>query len=633
MQKLFRLYDRYSQAVVAFILALYCLPLYFTLPLVRTLDGAWDRALNYCVSKDFVFGTDIIFAYGPLGYLSTRYGEFISPLQFVTYDVFVFTGFYYFFYRYLPPRKGWLYILFFGLLLMRAGNCSQVLFFLFTIYTTLFFLKDKISYFELIYCSLSGILLFFIKLNYGIISLALLLLVAAFLFVKDRKACIIYLTVSAIFFTVILFRVHIDVIHYIKYGLLLITNYEEALSLPVAAFQFPHIIAIALILLLLSVLIASAIKLRHAKTFGLHSVLSILLFCLSCFLFYKNGFTRADFWHWCDFFCIFPAFLVAAVVISGFAASVTGRLVAIIGIALSSYAIAYRDNSSELTWFGDDDIVFYESSISPIGYFSSMFTPPDASINPNFVFPPAKATLIGQQTMDILPFDNLQLIYNNQLNYLPRPSIQSAYCTTIDSLNGSWLASARRPQVLMLRNIDIDNRYSFWDESITKASIHLNYNYLDFMGRPEDTLAPMSYLILSSIPGSSRRPEFKPVKEITTAMNEMVRISFAETEAIYMQADIGYTTATSLSRFLSQAPALNITLYYDDGSSGTFRAIVPILRGPVLINKAVTNSMELKNFVSGNLRKNRNIVGFSFNPIATGFRPTVNVTFLKFTNY
>ncbi len=76
-----------------------------------------------------------------------------------------------------------------------------------------------------------------------------------------------------------------------------------------------------------------------------------------------------------------------------------------------------------------------------------------------------------------------------------------------------------------------------------------------------------------------------------------------------------------------------MTLFFSDGSRMQYRAIRPLLAAPVLINKAVTNSIELKNFMTGTLQQNRNITGISFNPITPGFEQKISLTFLKFSNY
>ena len=76
-------------------------------------------------------------------------------------DIFLFAGIFYFIYRYLAGGKGWFFILLPGLFFFRDVNYAQELFLIFIVFASLGF-KNNFSFaFETIYCSLSGVLLFF----------------------------------------------------------------------------------------------------------------------------------------------------------------------------------------------------------------------------------------------------------------------------------------------------------------------------------------------------------------------------------------------------------------------------------------------------------------------------------------
>src|ERR1035437_2641104 len=135
--------------------------------------------------------------------------------------MFLLYGFYYIFRKYLSQYKYWFFILLAAMLCFKASNYTQALFFVFIIFTVLNIHNNSRNYYELIYCTIAGILLFFIKVNYGIIVLFVLLGMALFLLIKNRKSFVVFLLVSVLFSGFICFYVRIDLINYVRYSLLL----------------------------------------------------------------------------------------------------------------------------------------------------------------------------------------------------------------------------------------------------------------------------------------------------------------------------------------------------------------------------------------------------------------------------
>ena len=56
------------------------------------LDPSWMIGINLARSNHLVFGKDIVFTYGPLGYLSTRLPIGVSSLHYVVWDVFLYSN-------------------------------------------------------------------------------------------------------------------------------------------------------------------------------------------------------------------------------------------------------------------------------------------------------------------------------------------------------------------------------------------------------------------------------------------------------------------------------------------------------------------------------------------------------------
>jgi hypothetical protein len=631
--KIILLLNKYKSGIAAFILSLYCLPYAFRAPISTTIDGAWESALNFSIAKKLTFGDQYVFTYGPLGFLSTRIGLYVSSIEFWVFDLFLFLGFYHLLYKFISGAKGWLWlvIVFFALAYMRTSNVAQVLFFLFAIYFCLNLLNKFSSYIELTCTALSGVLLFYIKINYGLVALPLLLLFGLLLLAKNRARFLIFAGITLCSFGIIAFCTHINVINYTKYGYELLAHFDEALYQSIGPYQFPFLLAVILILLLTGTLILSVIRLIKMREISSDKIICILILAGSCFLFYRNGFTRADL-HWREFFAIFPVLIVATVFLFGTSKLLFSKIAAIFSILVCYYSYVYRVADDKLLPVTVENLSGFPDIFSLRDYFFCQSGDYDNNILVT-TLPGDKRDLLGQHTVDVFPYDDLLLLHFNELNYLPRP-ITEAYTRSLDELNADHFCDKnRKPDFLLLQNYSFDSRYAFWDESVTKAAISLNYNYISFIEPHGDSIGPNSTLILRSKQDAQVHPVFDKIRQVTINMDDGYPIVFPDSEAIYMEADVRYSLWGKINRLLGNVPELSIILFFDNGAGQHDRAVCPIISGPVLINKTVRNSIELRNFFNRRLKYNRNITGFTFSPVTSGFEPEISVTFLKFSNY
>ena len=144
-----------------------------------SLDPSWSLALSYANENNFIWGKDIAFTYGPLGYLSTRIGWGINRDILLLFDVFYFLNFIYIFYYTFKNAVN----KFVALLIIVAvtltipyflgGGIALILFMFLIFWLKLSIDKPKIIYFSI--QTIFIVLLFFIKFNTGLISFGLFL--------------------------------------------------------------------------------------------------------------------------------------------------------------------------------------------------------------------------------------------------------------------------------------------------------------------------------------------------------------------------------------------------------------------------------------------------------------------------
>ncbi len=621
------------------IISVYALPILFTQLPDYSLEGSWKMTENYAIYKSFVFGKDIIFTYGPLGFLSTRNNEFINSFLIFLADLFLLIGICHILYKYASRQKGWLLVSFIAVLFLRTSNYTQVLFLLFSLYTALNFKNSGANSFELAFGSFAGILLFFIKLNYGLISFAFIAITMLLLLLKSPGKALFYLLLNVTFFGIICLCVHIDLAAYIKNSLLQVSAFDESGYRIIDAKQPQYPSALLLAGLFLLSAVNYFYKAIAKKSCTLPDSLFFITLAFAFFLFYKNGFTRADNSHYVYFFNIIPFFFLAVYILSGAGNKWAGKLVVLLSIVIPGYNLMLIQTEFDPARYP----AYFAGHLSTMTYFKGLFHPEKTAPDVARSIPPAPLNQIGNAKIDILTWET-SLLINNQLNYTPRPLFQSfmAYSGALDSVNAHHFFKPGRPEFILSQNFSIDGRYYFWDESFTNATIHLNYEVTDsfnFDGTKrlehhaiEDYFPYRSYLLLRAKKNAAMYPQFTPISNTWKNMGDTVQVNFDDTDAVYMTANIQYDLSGKMRRLFYQVPALNVTLFYDD-TCQDYRVVVPIIHSPVLINKAVIDNSDLANFYTGNLRRKRRIKAFCFHAVTGGIALRYQVSFMKLSNY
>ncbi len=625
-----RFWLRYSSCILAGILAFISLPPVFTVRIGAGLDNSWIRAINFAVNNHLVFGRDFLFTYGPLGFLNTRNSQYMGNFLLLAGDLFLLAGLYYILCKILANTKGWLFVLLIAVFLFKGAHYIEGLYLVFIVFVLMNLKNNFSNYFELIYCALSGVLLFFIKVNYGLVSTCLLMVAAILLLVKDRKTFLLFFPIVAILFISGCWLLYINIPGYIRSGTELIRYYDEAMRSDIQTFGFPFLSAISILILFLGFMFFYLVK--HIRVNTIFTITSVCLFSLSAFLLYKNGFTRSEYGHNASFFSVFPLFIACVFYILDFSKYETAKTFSSLIILVSSIHFV-------LPLFETKKPESIAGYINPAIYLEGIFENPVFTAPVNEKLSTGRLADIGKSTVDIFPHEIASLLINN-LNYSPRPVPQSyaAYSGYLDSLNARHFCNPGRPELLMMRNESIDNRYPFWDESATKAAIRLNYNYLDNLvfsnlARQFGKASMVNYLMLKAKTSAPVYPVFEKTAEQTIHFEERVSINFPDSIPVYMTVDMDYNALGLLIKYIYQPPAISMTLYPDSSVTLDYRIIKPIIKNPVLINKFIGDLAELKNFMAGNLKLNKDIKGFMLHSEAKYFKPEIKITYYRLANY
>ncbi len=625
--------------------SLLILPDHLVLQVQDLLDPSWHIALGMAVKQGLVFGQDFIFTYGPCGVLETKLLVALSKWQIFGFEVFVLILILYFIhlelkkYEYQPIA---FLTIFYVLYMSRWSNMVHWLPILF-FYSSIKFVLEERKHFLMI-SLLLAVLLFFIKVNYGLVLGMILGLILIFARIQNVLNWKEILSLSAIYGVLIvvfsqIFKVQLT--GYLQSSWHIIDAYNEAMYIPI---QFKSIRFWFSVLMIFTYSVI-LLKYLQDEKYQLKSIFISFLCAGYFFLIWKNGFVRADD-HRAEFLrlSVFP-FVFLLLIDAKWKGSKLGYVWAFFAPVIFYY-LAFVTYNQEYR-------IGLESFISPfrMNYFSEIFSNQDSKSEMKRIdgqlpyITPTKLNTIGNASVDIVPWE-ISEIYSNQLNYRPRPSVQSyaAYDLYLDSLNALKYRSKSSPEYIVFSLGTIDDRLPVWDESITKRTLfsHYELDTSDFKLPNKTQLLALKKCVPqadSLLIGSLHRytkiycedhesrissecsnrlksidyrnnlalllkKRTKPLVQniireecFDFKMNEKLLIKKTNNSQ-YLYLKTRYTWLGKLQRFLIQPPELMVELEYQNGGKKQFRAIKSILETGVLLNKQVDNNLDFASFLA-----------------------------------
>ena len=608
-------------------ISILCLCFYILLPSAFTafpghaLDPSWQIGLNMAVAQGLIFGKDFVFTYGPLGFFHTGLNILIWEGGLFLFHLFLIANAFYVLrlvIGLLDPKAYFFLVLFFlfiGDMLVYHPTILLFVFFIFYLAYTVFF-QNGIT---VILCSAIAILSFFIKLNTGLVLnlwFILLLLILAFLNGRQywlRNVGYLVIHLVALFLLAVLFKV--DVPGYLKASLHLIGAFNDAMMIYPPQESLLYALA-AISLLAVATLADLRYWLLNFKPFVL-----LIFIAGGTFILFKQGFVRAD-THRIEFFIYYPALfgviplftkpnhlkkITSAGFIAVFILSALGIQQMNPGLNLLAHLekIPYKNEwQNQKNYKGVIDYIFRKSL-------------EERSL------PPEVLTEIRGKSIDILPWEVSYAYYHN-LSYNPRPVPQSysAYDPYLDNLNAQKFLSADAPDYVLFHHYEAIEQYrkAFWDESQTKLAILRNY---------EPILFKESFLLLKRRPAILRLNEIS-IKTIELSWGDSLQIEKSD-HLQYLYADIEYNFRGKLRRFFFQPNWNNIFLETDPHKPNKqYRAIIPIMKGGVLINREVSGKEDYFKFFSSFGKENLEVDKIYFTTEPKWMKKKIKLTIREF---
>lgn len=638
--------------------------IYFSLSLPAgyagfNIDASWHESLVMAIDKGFVFGRDFIFNYGPLGYLNTGLLPKSVPVWvLVAAEVFTLLN-YLIIIKFCFHKAGknwWMVAVSSLVVFMPWGFISDTsfTFFYFFLFWLLYALRTRNSA-ALLLAVLISVLIFYIKVNLSIIvyglfgaSIIYFWLINAFTF---RTILIVW--VAQLLLTYALsFLLHVDIPAYLEASLKIIDAYQDAMAAMLLSTKelLSLLFFEALIVVVVLAFVLKSFRSIFQKNF--EGVYLYLLIALAWFLGFKQAHTAVGAFNIFGFFLLMPPLAALIYLFTENSYKIwAGRMfVTVLCLqllatqlirfyigekTLKGYLLSYPPTSISQKisekGFSAKDLVEILAQKNPVNYLKRLV---GYEYEDNFKDSPVQLpndllNKVGNASIDIVPHQ-VSHIYFNQLNYNPRPIIQS-YQANSDWLmkkNGEKYRSQTAPEFVLFRTEAFREQNPFWVETDLSEALLQNYSLTDTTIIQQDTF----YLFQRS--KVFKGLTYNDLATIKFKLNEDIQLP-KSVNPIRFSAKINYSTKGKLARLFFQPPYLYCLVTYENGRQENFRVIDKILRGGVFINQKITTQAEACNFFLNKGVDNQRVTKIRFwAKYTSGFDESFEGTFkeLKITN-
>ena len=594
------------------------------------LDPSWSYVISYASFMNLNYGKDIIFTYGPLGYLihgATIEGNFwqIFIFRLLIHLIFYVVIVQELVRNYLDKKFTDLIFLtlsVFGFLLLSGSTDYKILFIFMALIVYEDSLTKKSKFFYSLFLGIIAGFCLTTKFSLGILTTGTAILYYGGNLVAKVKnnikistqycyKLLIFLISSLLTASLILETLSEDrssLIAYIRNSLELSSGYSSAMSIVGSNWEVLYSLFQAFFIL--TILIAGL----KAKPNVLGYNLS-LLFVL--WIVFKHGFVRQD-GHVLVFISFTP--LLAYLCLKNSLKSGNKR-----------WIFYFTQISSLLISITTTYLLFY----SPFAYSPfakvlqnyKIIAPQTLSIhnfsnNLKFIFNPQKEKeritdlgqtnlfkvrlqpavldIIGSKSVDVIPWE-ISLVPANGLNWKPRPIFQaySAYTNKLDSINTEGILNNETDYILYDFTA-IDNRHPFFDEPKTFFEIFCRYQISpdipDFIEtefvKKIMILEKRSFNICSQSEASSN---------FSVDWDQNYDLGKIDKELVRANLQIEYSILGKIYKTIFRSPPVTIHLTYRDEQESSFRIIPENANNGVIISHLPKSPDEALSLFQGDL--------------------------------
>lgn len=200
---------------------------------------------------------------------------------------------------------------------------------------------------------------------------------------------------------------------------------------------------------------------------------------------------------------------------------------------------------------------------------------------------------VKRASLDVLGFEQAVAIYND-FNYQPRPVFQSysAYTTRLSRLNYNYYASDRAPEYVLFKLQSIDYRLATMDDPHVLRLLIQRYTYL---------FSEQGFTLWKRKPGSFEAAalEPKPLRSLTAKLGEKINVAELNGQNLWVEIDYRFSLLGKLRRLLFKPPLIQLRVVDDTGLESVYRLPGPTGRAGFMLNPVANDLLDFMRAAGG----------------------------------
>ncbi|WP_221032943.1 hypothetical protein [Actomonas aquatica] len=572
------------------------------------LDSSWRQALAYFFQRDYQFGTEVVFTYGPLGFLL---GNTYVGLYFYAYVAFqvafsaIAAGLIVHMARPLSGVARFAYFTFFILWGVGYGDALHMIVIAFCGWNAVKALAEGRSPRPV----LLGLFLAFlavIKFTNLLFAGFVVAVAVGFGLVRgERRAALWLLGCFGLGFLALWVACGQSLLNlpaYVLHSLDVSSGYQAAMGLPTPRGETGY--ASQLTLAFLTFAMLGAYLVWHALTQPdrLRSAALVLILAAFLFLNWKHGFVRADGHMLGFFYCA----LVPAVAFPALFGETLARRRWVPRVALGLAAffclsgmrgtftsnIDYAPNiTNEKLQYNLQYLLDWDRFRGDLGGQLDHWRR-EGELEKT-------KQLVGDASLDVLGYEQAIALFNN-FNYTPRPIFQSysVYTPKLTELNAEFITSERAPEFLLLKLQTIDERPLLMDDSQLMAFFPHLYTF--------KLLEKDFYLFqrrAEHAPIESLRP--RRLRTLDLEIGQPLSLSEYGDRHLWIEIDLPFSLTGKARSFLYKPPFVHLEVTDVAGEIFNYRLPLTSARAGFQINPLV---LDFESYLEAHGGKNPHLV-------------------------
>lgn len=578
-------------------LALIAFPYRFS-PISPGLDPSWIYAINYFFDKHIIFGRDVVWSYGPLGFISMPLNigynlDIATIFQLSLWIIFSVLIAYLTFKNYVSLLQLFLFVILFsgGQALYYFGYIGYdycIAFFILLFLSLAMYMKRWYIYY--ISALLLCVLVMFIKCSSLLLTgISIVFFIVVTAFVERKKGlraaslsmCIPALSIA---FYMIYHPSFSSFILYLRGTYELISGYNVAMSLSGNIVEY-YLAFAAFVFYFLFMLLLFKVK---ESSFYLS-----IMFLGPLFVAFKHGFVRHD-THTMIFFSNL-LFMVGLIIfftdLRKFLKRAIFLTIAFVIVWFSIY-LQYVPSPSFLL-MGVAGLVTSNNIKAILHYNQTKSSLDTVAHNALKTVRLSEELLnkIGNEMIGIFPWE-ISYVAANNLNYVPFPVVQvdNAYTSYLDFLNAKFLEESEKAPILILTEWKaIDGRHPLIDAPAMWLSMFKWYDSFEKKGG----------ILLIKRRGLPRFTDMELIKKKVYRADKFVELPAMDSPLV-AKISLKLNTAGKLSKLFFRIDEVRMSLFMESGRIEDFRVVPDTLKDGLLLNLLPINLNGIKDLLDNN---------------------------------